>query len=76
MNYLFISVTIEKERLGTLVSSFSSCSSKFTTHRWMDRWLLVQLTVLEIDMCLQCALYETFKASRLIWFGWYTYLPY
>lgn len=40
----------------------------------MDRWLPVQLAVLEIDMCLQCALYETFNASRLIEIGWYTYL--
>lgn len=40
----------------------------------MHGWLPVQLAVLEIDMCLQCASYETFKASRLIGFGWYTYL--
>lgn len=32
------------------------------------------VVVLEIDMCLQCALYENFKASRLIGIGWYTYL--
>lgn len=29
---------------------------------WMDGWLPVQLAVLEIDMCLQCALYEIFTS--------------